>query len=33
MNHLYVNIGEINDDSYGVKNDDRRLTAEFYSDK
>ena len=32
-NHLYVNVGEMDDGSYRVKTDDRALTVEFYSDK
>ena len=33
MNHIYVNVEEMDDGSYGVGNDDRRLTGEFYGCK
>jgi adenine-specific DNA-methyltransferase len=29
-NHLYVNYNEINDEEYGVSEDDKRLNREFY---
>jgi adenine-specific DNA-methyltransferase len=29
-NHLYVNYSEIEDEEYGVNEEDRRLNREFY---
>ena len=30
-NHLYVNYSEIDDEEYGVNEEDKRLNREFYS--
>jgi len=31
-NHLYINYSEIDDEEYGVREEDKKINKEFYGD-